>query len=382
MRIGLVAGEASGDALGAGLIRALARRIPEARFEGVAGPEMIAAGCEPWAQAEELAVMGLIEPLREIPRLLRLRRSLLARWRASPPHVFVGIDAPDFNLGLEKRLRRFGIRTVHYVSPTVWAWRPGRIESVRNAADRVLCILPFEKALYDSKGIDAVFVGHPRADSLPTDYDPMVLKHEFHIDPGAQLVAVLPGSRSGEISRLGPVFAGAAARLAEADPALRFVLPIASPRLREPMLAHLDAKGVRDRFTMTDGGSETAMAAADVVMLASGTAALEAALLCKPMVAAYQVSTFSAAIFRLFRLLKLDYVTMPNLLTETPLVPECIQERATPELVAGEVAALLADPERRESIRRRFAKLRSELALNADDRAAEAVAALVDRPRI
>lgn len=380
MRIGLVAGEASGDALGAGLIRALARRLPEVRFEGVAGPEMIAAGCDPWAEAEELAVMGLIEPLRDIPRLLRLRRSLLARWRASPPDVFVGIDSPDFNLGLEKRLRRLGIRTVHYVSPTVWAWRPGRIESVRKAADRVLCILPFEKPLYDRKGIDAVFVGHPRADSLSTDHDPAILRRELRIDPGARLVAVLPGSRSGEIARLGPVFAGAAARLAATDPGLRFVLPIASPRLREPMLAHLAAEGVGDRFTATDGGSESAMAAADVVMLASGTAALEAALLCKPMVAAYKVSPFSAAILRLFGLMKTDYVTMPNLLTETPLVPECIQERATPALVADEVAALLDDPARRESIRRRFAKLRTELALNADDRAAEAVAALVGSP--
>lgn len=378
MRIGLVAGEASGDVLGAGLIRALAARFSDARFEGVAGPEMIAAGCEPWAEAEELAVMGLIEPLREIPRLLRLRKSLIARWRASPPDVFVGIDAPDFNLGLEKRLRRSGIRTVHYVSPTVWAWRPGRIESVRKAADRVLCILPFEQSLYDSKGIDAVFVGHPRADSLLMDHDTKALKRTLGVDPDERLVAVLPGSRSGEIARLGPVFAGAAKRLAAADPALQFVLPVASPRLREPMLAYLESAGIRDRFTVTDGGSESAMAAADVVMLASGTAALEAALLCKPMVAAYKVSYFSATIFRLFRLLKLDYVTMPNLLTETPLVPECIQEQATPERVADEVAALLEDPERREGIARRFAKLRSELALNANDRAADAVAALVE----
>lgn len=377
MRIGLVAGEASGDVLGAGLIRALAGRFANVRFEGVAGPEMIAAGCEPWAEAEELAVMGLIEPLREIPRLLRLRRSLIARWRASPPDVFVGIDSPDFNLGLEKGLRRSGIRTVHYVSPTVWAWRPGRIESVRKAADRVLCILPFEQALYDSKGIDAVFVGHPSADSLSMDHDTKVLKRALGVAPDERLVAVLPGSRSGEITRLGPVFAGAAKRLAAADPALQFVLPVASPRLREPMLTYLESAGVGDRFTITDGGSEAAMAAADVVMLASGTAALEAALLGKPMVAAYKVSYFSAAIFRWFRLLKLDYVTMPNLLTETPLVPECIQEQATPRRVADEVAALLEDPARREGIARRFAKLRSELALNANDRAADAVAALV-----
>ena len=165
MRIALVAGEASGDLLGAGLIRAIRARIPDAKFEGVAGPAMIEAGCVRIEDAEVLAVMGLIEPLAEIPKLLKLRRSLTRRWQKSPPDVFVGIDAPDFNFGLEKALRKSGIRTVHYVSPSIWAWRAGRIKTVKEAADRVLCILPFEKALYDEHGIDAVFVGHPKADS-------------------------------------------------------------------------------------------------------------------------------------------------------------------------------------------------------------------------
>lgn len=379
MRIGLVAGEASGDLLGAGLIRALSDRVEGARFEGVAGPAMIDAGCERWADAEELAVMGLVEPLKEIPRLLKLRRTLARRWQAEPPDVFVGIDAPDFNLGLEARLRASGIATAHYVSPTVWAWRPGRIEHVRKAADLVLCILPFEKDLYDEQGIDAVFVGHPKADSLPRDYDAAALKQSLGIDSDAALVAVLPGSRGSEVKRLGPVFAGAAARLAERNRALRFVLPVASPALKAPMVDYLDAAGVLDRFVVLDGESERALCAADVAMLASGTAALEAALLAKPTVAAYRVSSVSASIFRAFRLLKLDYVTMPNLLTETPLVPECIQEQATPERVAAEVQTLLDDPARRESIRSRFARLRQDLALNADERAAEAVAALAAR---
>ncbi len=171
MRIGLVAGEASGDLLGAGLIQAVKSLVPDATFEGVAGPAMVAAGCEPWEDAETLAVFGLLEPLTHIPRLLKLRRSLVRRWRASPPDVFVGIDAPDFNLGLEKALRKSGVRTAHYVSPSIWVWRAGRIKTIRKAADRVLCILPFEKDIYDEQGVDAVFVGHPKADSLPAEID-------------------------------------------------------------------------------------------------------------------------------------------------------------------------------------------------------------------
>ncbi|MGB5576434.1 MAG: lipid-A-disaccharide synthase, partial [Woeseiaceae bacterium] len=202
MKIGLVAGESSGDLLGAGLIRALRERVPDATFEGVAGPAMVAAGCQQWEPAESLAVMGLVEPLAHIPRLLRLRKSLFERWQASPPDVFVGIDAPDFNLGLEKKLRRTGIRTVHYVSPSVWAWRPGRIKTVREAADRVLCILPFEKPLYDEHGVDAVFVGHPKADSIPARLDPLLARQALGVD-ASELVAVLPGSRRGEVGRLG-----------------------------------------------------------------------------------------------------------------------------------------------------------------------------------
>ncbi|MDH3481687.1 MAG: lipid-A-disaccharide synthase, partial [Gammaproteobacteria bacterium] len=212
MKIGLVAGESSGDLLAAGLIRALRERVADASFEGVAGPAMVAAGCEQWEPAESLAVMGLVEPLAHIPRLLRLRKALVERWQVSPPDVFVGIDAPDFNLGLEKKLRKSGIKTVHYVSPSVWAWRPGRIQTVREAADRVLCILPFEKVLYDEHGIDAVFVGHPKADSTPAVADSLAAREKLGVGTG-EVVAVLPGSRRGEVARLGAIFADAAKRL-------------------------------------------------------------------------------------------------------------------------------------------------------------------------
>jgi lipid-A-disaccharide synthase len=376
VRIGLVAGEASGDLLGAGLIRAIKARIPEARFEGVAGPQMAAAGCEQWEEAESLAVFGLIEPLAHIPRLLRLRRSLIRRWRENPPDAFVGIDAPDFNLGLEKALRKSGIPTAHYVSPSIWVWRAGRIETVRKAADCVLCILPFEKAIYERHGIDAVFVGHPKADSLPEAVDVGAARRKFELGD-APVVAVLPGSRSSEVSRLGPYFAAAAAIVARAVEGVQFVTPIASQRLRPVFEAALSDSGVAGRFTLIDGESIEVMSAADVVLLASGTAALESALLQKPTVAAYKLSRLSAFIARLIGL-KTRYFTLPNLVADEALIPEIMQEALTPEALADAVTQLLNDAPARAALSRRFATLRSELALGADQRAADAVIKLAN----
>jgi len=378
MKIGLVAGEASGDLLGAGLMREIKARVPDASFEGVAGPAMVSAGCDAWAQAESLAVMGLVEPLAHIPALLRLRRELVRRWCASPPDAFVGIDAPDFNLGLEIKLRAAGIRTVHYVSPSIWAWRPGRIRKVAKAADRVLCILPFEKTIYDGQGIDAVFVGHPKADGLPAVTRPESARLALGLE-SETIVAVLPGSRKGEVLRLGGTLAAAARILGNRMPGLGFVTPVASPALRPIIEKQLDEAGVTDRFTLLEGRSEEAMAAADLVLLASGTAALEAALLARPTVAAYRVAPVTYAIARGLRLVKLTHYTLPNLLTEEPLVPEFIQQDAEPSAIAAAVQSLLDDPERRQFISDRFAKLRGELALNADQRAAESVIELARR---
>jgi len=378
VRIGLVAGEASGDLLGAGLIREIRARVPDASFEGVAGPAMVSAGCDAWAPAESLAVMGLVEPLAHIPGLLRLRRELVRRWCASPPDAFVGIDAPDFNLGLEVKLRAAGVRTAHYVSPSIWAWRPGRIRKVARAADRVLCILPFEKTIYDGQGVDAVFVGHPKADGLPAVVRPESARRALGLE-SETIVAVLPGSRKGEVLRLGGTLAAAARILGNRMPGLGFVTPVASPALRPIIEKQLDEAGVLDRFTLLDGRSEEAMAAADLVLLASGTAALEAALLARPTVAAYRVAPVTYAIARGLRLVKLTHYTLPNLLTEEPLVPEFIQHDAEPSAIAAAVQSLLDDPERRQFISDRFAKLRGELALNADQRAAESVIELARR---
>ncbi len=373
MRIGLIAGEASGDLLGAGLIKAVRERHPGAVFEGVAGPAMLAAGCEQLADADELAVMGLVEPLKRLPRLLGLRRELLARWKAHPPDVFVGVDAPDFNLSVEKRLRAAGIPTVHYVSPTVWAWRRGRLRTMRRAADRVLCLFPFEEDFLKERGIDAVFVGHPKARELAGDYDLAEVRARLGLPAEGSYVAVLPGSRSSEVGQLAAVFAGAAARIAADNDRVQFLVPVAAPSLEEPVESAFAEAGVASRTMLFHGSSLDIMRAADVVLQASGTAVLEAALLGKPAVAAYQVAPLTAWLIRSFGLLKVDFVTMPNLLLDERVIPEFIQEAATAENLAAAVCELLADPDRRTAIRTRFAALREELAVDSDARAAEAV---------
>jgi lipid-A-disaccharide synthase len=376
MRIGLVAGEASGDLLGAGLIRSLQEKVSDIQFEGVAGPAMESAGCVALEPAESLAVFGLIEPLKEIPRLLRLRRMLYERWSRNPPDVFVGIDAPDFNLGLELKLRKSGVRTVHYVSPSVWAWRQGRVRTVARAVDKVLCLLPFEKAFYDAHNVAAEFVGHPMADNTPTDLDMTVTRAELGID-AARVIAVLPGSRNSEVSRLGPVFAAAAASLADKYPDVRFVAPMATPKLRELFASHLAFANVSDKFLLTDGNAQTALAASDVVLLASGTASLQAALLGKPVVAAYRLAPLTYWIANVFGLVKVPYFSLPNLLTKEALVPEFIQSKANSSSLAAAVGDLLDDPGRREVIAAEFAMLRTALAMGADQRAAAAVLELV-----
>jgi len=378
MKFGLVAGEASGDVLGAGLIRALREQIPDATFEGVAGPAMVAAGCEQWEPAESLAVMGLVEPLRHIPRLLRLRKELARRWIASPPDVFIGIDAPDFNLGLECKLRRAGIRTAHYVSPSIWAWRAGRVRKIRKAADTVLCILPFEPPLYEQHDVHAVFVGHPKAHEAPEHVDQELARQALGIGDDA-VVAVMPGSRRGEVQRLGSILVNAASRIAVARPDAQFVTPVASPRLRPLFEQQLVEAGMTDRFTLVDGQAQVVMAAADVVLQASGTAVLEAALLRKPAVAAYRLAPLSYLIIKYLLRVNMAHYTLPNLLAGETLVPEFMQGDARPGPIAEAVLDFLDDPDRRHDVAERFDRLRRELALDADQRAAAAVIELARR---
>jgi len=379
VRIGIVAGEASGDLLGAGLIEALKARHPDCEFDGVAGPLMTAAGCNAWHDSEALAVMGLVEPLKELPRLLGLRRELVRRWSDVPPDVFVGIDSPEFNLGLALRLRKRGIRTIQYVSPQVWAWRQRRVKKIGRAVDQVLCLLPFEKEFYDRYGVPAVTVGHPLADSLPKDLDPLAERRRLGID-NERLIAILPGSRSGEVTRLGPVFAETARQLASRYPGLGFIAPMANPKAHRIFSAQVDDMGLTSLIRLTDGDATSAIIAADVVLLASGTASLQAALLERPIVSAYRVAPLTYYLARLLRLLKVEHFTMPNLLTPEPMVPEFLQDDATPEALQAAVAGMLDSPARRAEIGAAFAELRGRLALGADERAAAAVIEMAEKP--
>jgi len=372
LRIGIVVGEVSGDQLGAGLIRALKAQSPGVRVEGVAGPAMREAGCDVWEDADTLAVMGLVEPIKVLPRLIRLRRSLVKRWAEDPPDIFVGIDAPDFNLGLEKALRSRGITTVHYVSPTVWAWRQGRVRKVAKAVDLVLCIFPFEEEFYKAHDVAAKFIGHPLADSVDTDADSAAIRSELGLT-APRVVAVMPGSRRSEIARLGPVFANTCGRLIDRYSDLQFVAPMASPALREVFKAHIEEAGMAEHIKLLDGKAEAAIAAADVVLLASGTASLQTALHGKPMVAAYKLSPLTYLMQRWFNLVKVKYFAMPNLLTDEPMVPEFLQNDATPEALSTAVADLLDDAERRAVIESKFVALRADLTRGAQQQAARAI---------
>lgn len=378
-RVGLIAGESSGDLLGAGLVREIRRRYPDAQFEGVAGPAMLAEGVSGWLPMERLSVMGLSEVVAHLPELLRIRRAVRNRFLAVRPDVVVGIDSPDFNLGVEASLRAARIRTVHYVSPTVWAWRPGRIRQIARAADLVLCLFPFETAIYEQNGLAAAFVGHPLADAIAPGTDAGSARRALGLDAAVPTVALLPGSRAGEVERLGPAFAAAVARLGTERPDTAFVAAMATPAVRRLFDAALSRENVGGRVRLVDGRAREVMAASDVVLLASGTATLEAALLERPMVVAYKVSETTRRIVETFRLMKIRHFALPNLLAGETVVPELLQEAATGERIAAELARLLDDQALRERQVGHFAKIHRQLRCGADRRAAEAVLALVGR---
>ncbi|MEO0345039.1 MAG: lipid-A-disaccharide synthase [Pseudomonadota bacterium] len=375
MRVGLVAGEVSGDLLGGGLIEAIRARHPDAQFEGVGGDTMRAAGMDCWYDAEALAVMGLTEVLAHLPRLLRLRRDLVRRWTAQPPDVLVGIDAPDFNLGLELKLRRRGVRTVHYVSPSVWAWRQRRVRKVRRACDRVLCLLPFEPAFYADHGVPADFVGHPLAQRISPESDTTAARAALSIAGDGPVLAVLPGSRLGEIGRLGADFAAAAQQFSAAHPGATVLVPLATEAGADVFRALVADLGIGDTFRISVGDSRACMAACDLLLMASGTATLEGLLHGRPMVVAYRLAASTHRIVTALNLVKLKHFSLPNLLTPEPLVTEVLQDDVTPERLANELSALVASPERASAMRDAFHEVHTVLARNADERAAELVLA-------
>ncbi len=373
LRVGIVAGESSGDQLGAALIGALRARAPDVRCFGVAGPKMIAAGCEAWAQAEELAVMGLAEVLPHLPRLLRLRASLVRRFAEERPHVFVGIDAPAFNLGLAARLRRGGVRTVQYVAPQIWAWRQGRVRRIAAACDLVLCLLPFETGFFCRHGVRAEFVGHPLADQIPLEVDRGGARSALGIDPRATLIALLPGSRVGEVERLGRDFLAAAAWIAAQRPQMRFVAPMATARVREAFERNAAQLPGAPEVLLLNGQAQQALAACDAAIVASGTATLETLLSRRPMVVAYRLGALTAFLLRGLRLVKVPYFSQPNLLVGRALVPELFQEQVTG---AGLGAALLARLDDRDYVReleREFRRVHEQLRGGGAGRAAAAI---------
>lgn len=342
-RIALIAGEASGDQLGASLITAIKARWPNAQIAGVGGEQMREAGMQQWSDYAPLAVMGVIEVLRHLPRLLRFRRQLVQRLLAWQPDVLIGIDAPDFNLGVEKRLKRQGIATVHYVSPSVWAWRRKRAQRIGDSADRVLCLFPMEPPIYADYGVDARFVGHPLADRFPDRPDRAAARAQLGIDAQETVLAVLPGSRLGEIQRLADVFLDAAQRVQQQRPALRIVVPAANAACRQALREQIAALAANARVDLVDGQAHQVMLAADVLLLASGTAALEALLAKRPMIVGYRIAPLTYFIVKRLGMLKIERYSLPNILHGGDLVPEFMQDQCTADAIAPALLRLLDD---------------------------------------
>jgi lipid-A-disaccharide synthase len=375
LRIGIVANEPSGDLLGGALAAEIRALAPDAHLVGVAGPRMLEAGCETLFPLERLSVMGLTEVLAHLPELLRLRGQLLRHFRAEPPAVFIGIDAPDFNLGLERRLRDAGIRTVHMVSPTVWAWRPGRVKGIRRAVDLMLCVFPFEEAFLREHGVPARFVGHPLADQIPLAVDRGAARTALGLAGSGPVIAILPGSRVGEVSYLAAPFIEAAALALASRPALRFVVPLVNARVRALFQSELARLAPSLPATLVDGRSREAIAAADCVLTASGTATLETLLLKRPMVVGYRVHPMTCHLARW--LVKVPYAAMANLLVGRELAPEFLQDRCRAELIAPALLAFLDDTERVASIQAEYARIHEGMRHNAAREAAREILGLI-----
>ncbi|MFJ3484009.1 lipid-A-disaccharide synthase [Pseudomonas sp. NPDC090202] len=371
LRIALVAGEASGDILGSGLMRAIKARHPDAQFIGVGGPLMEAEGMRSYFPMERLSVMGLVEVLGRLKELLARRKELIQTLIAEKPDVFIGIDAPDFTLNIELKLRQAGIKTVHYVSPSVWAWRQKRVLKIREGCDLMLTLLPFEARFYEEKGVPVRFVGHPLADTIPLDADRSAARAELGLGEG-KVVALMPGSRGGEVGRLGALFFDAAERLLAQRPDIRFVLPCASPQRRAQIEQLLQGRNLP--LTLLDGRSHVALAACDAVLIASGTATLEALLYKRPMVVAYRLAPLTYWILK--RMVKSPYVSLPNLLAQRLLVPELIQDAASADALAQTLLPLLDDGSVQTD---GFDAIHRTLRRDASNQAAEAVLSLIGR---
>jgi lipid-A-disaccharide synthase len=377
----MVAGEASGDILGAGLIAALREIYPNAEFSGIGGEQMVGQGMVSFYPLDRLSVMGLIDPLKRLPELLRMRSNLVRHFQIEPPDIFIGIDSPDFNLGIELKLQRIGIRTAHYVSPSVWAWRQGRVVKISRAVNLMLTLFPFEAAFYRQHRVPVAFIGHPLADELPLEPDIDAAREQLQCAAPGPIIAVLPGSRQGEIALLGPVFLQAAADLLRRRPNAIVLVPAASDeryKQLQGILAELESgPEILGRIRLLRGQSQLAMTAADVVLMTSGTTTLEAMLLKKPMVVAYKLSPLSY--WLLSRLVKTEFIALPNLLAGEALVPELLQEQVTHQSLSDAVDAWLEQPEQVRQVQQRFQAIHRDLRRDASHAAAQAIAELVEQ---
>jgi lipid-A-disaccharide synthase len=377
-RIALVAGETSGDNLAAALIHSLRRRLPNAEFIGIAGPRMQAAGCVAWETADTLAVMGIFEIIPHLGRLLRVRRELIARLLAAPPDVYVGVDAKEFNLSVARKLKAAGIRTVQYVSPQVWAWRQGRVNKISRAVDLMLCLLPFEKKFYDEHGVAARFVGHPLADQIPLTTDRAAARTALGVPHHVTCIAVLPGSRHGEVNKLGSDFAQTIAWLLKQRADAVFLAPMANAGARDLFSQALVQAGVAQCVRLLDGQAQQAMIASDVVLLSSGTATLEATLVKRPMVVAYRLGMLTTFLLKNLGLMKAQHFSQPNLLAGKTLVPEYFNEQVRADVLGPAVLAQL-ERDDRAALEASFTQIHLQLRQNASEQAAQAIVELLQK---
>ncbi|UAW97668.1 lipid-A-disaccharide synthase [Halopseudomonas nanhaiensis] len=373
--IALVAGEASGDTLGAGLMRALKRDYPDARFIGIGGPRMIAEGLVSQVPMERLSVMGLVEVLGRLRELLAIRKNLVDYFKRENPDVFIGIDAPDFVLNIEKRLRAERIPTVHYVSPSVWAWREKRVLGIRESTDLMLTLFPFEEDVYRRHGVPVRCVGHTLADQIPLQPDREAARVSLGLPADARVIALMPGSRNGELRKLGALFLQTAAWCAARRPELTFVMPCANAERKAQMQAIIAENDVGVAVQLLDGQAHEVLAACDAVLIASGTATLEAMLFKRPMVVAYRMAGLTFRILK--RLVKVGHVSLPNLLAQREVVPEFLQDDATPHAMGEALLARLDPSPEREEAQATFTELHQLLRRDADRAAADAVIALM-----
>ncbi|KYN86171.1 lipid-A-disaccharide synthase [Vibrio cidicii] len=374
LRIGIVAGELSGDTLGEGFIQAVKARYPDAEFVGIGGPKMIAQGCQSLFDMEELAVMGLVEVLGRLPRLLKVKAELVRYFTQNPPDVFVGIDAPDFNLRLELDLKNAGIKTVHYVSPSVWAWRQKRIFKIEAATNLVLAFLPFEKAFYDKFDVPCEFIGHTLADAIPLQSEPAAARALLGLEQDKKWLAVLPGSRGSELKMLAPTFIETCKLLHQQNPDLGFLVALVNQKRRQQFEQAWQQYAPELEFKLVDDTARNVITAADAVMLASGTVALECMLLKRPMVVGYRVNALTAFLAK--RLLKTEYVSLPNILAGEELVKEYLQDDCTPQNLFAEVSRLLEG--NNQSMLNKFTEMHHWIRKDADQQAANAVLNLIE----